>query len=114
MRVVLEYTQAGHLGIYPAVCTSKRGDEQAFITTPNVSFWHKVKIQRISGNGRTTALVDPVQLGKGGISASQIADLLPTERVLLCRTLGSQEPTWMYLRRVCVVVDRAVWVPQSF
>jgi hypothetical protein len=38
--VVLEFTQAGSLGIYPAVCASKRSNDLAFITTPNVRSWH--------------------------------------------------------------------------
>jgi len=45
-------------------------------------------MQRNLGNGRATTLANPVQLGEGGISASQYSDLLPTERVLLCKTPG--------------------------
>jgi hypothetical protein len=42
--VVLEFTQAVHLGIYPAVCASKRSNDQAFTTAPNVSFWHRTDL----------------------------------------------------------------------
>lgn len=59
--------------VYPSRCIT------------NVGNWNKVKIQRISGNGRTTTLADPV------------------------RQDAEQEPTGMYLRRVCVVVGRVVW-----
>jgi hypothetical protein len=30
------------LGIYPAVCASKRSNDLAFITTPNVRSWHRL------------------------------------------------------------------------
>ncbi len=68
-------------------------------STGNIRFWHKVTIQLNSGNGRTTALADAVQQGEGGISASQLSDLLPTVRVLL--SPKAPTPT-LYARPVLV------------
>jgi hypothetical protein len=42
-----------------------------------------------SQNGRMITKADPLRQGEGGISASQQSDLLPTERVLLCKTPDS-------------------------
>jgi hypothetical protein len=53
----------------------------------NFRFWHIATPQTNSQNGGTTTLADPLRKGEDGISTSQQSDLLPTERVLLCKTL---------------------------
>jgi hypothetical protein len=49
-------------------------------------------------NSRVTTLADSLRLGEGGISASQSSDLLPTERVLLCKTPEGRRGAYMSAR----------------
>ena len=49
-------------------------------------------------NDKTITKADPLRQGEGGISASQQSDLLPPERVLLCKTLERRRGAYMSVR----------------
>jgi hypothetical protein len=63
-------------------------------------------IQMNYQNGRMITKADPLRQGEGGISASQQSDLLPTERVLLCKTPESRRGAYMEVFTACLRCSR--------
>jgi hypothetical protein len=59
-----------------------------------------------SRNGRATTLADPLRHGEGGISASLSSGLLPTERVLLCKTPEGRRGAYMSARPGSIYGER--------